>query len=285
MKDSVPYPFVVLRGRLRLIGLSYHSIERIVTQLGRSKITKKSFDDALSTEDQIYGERFELLRQYDEARRSEKPINPLVLVLEGASATGKSMLALTMINNIGATRIISTDTVRQVLRSLATPTTHPELYCHTYQAYKERQVGSESLDPVVRGYLAQCEHITPVIEKIALRIVKEGAEAVFEGVHVIPGSLCGISKSIVEILVNPSPELHSNMFLTKHSLAGLQSVSSDEEHRKSEFEATRKIQEFMLESALQSDVNILELHDYDRIEWETNEIILETIRILLDGSD
>jgi 2-phosphoglycerate kinase len=282
MIDSVPYPYIVLRGRLRLIGLSYHSIERIILQLGRKKITEKAIEDELSTEDSVYGERFALLKQYDEARRGEKPIEPIVLVLEGASATGKSMLALTMINNIGATRIISTDTVRQVLRSLSTPETHPELYCHTYQAYEKRQVGSESLDPVVRGYLAQCEHIVPAIEKMALRIVKEGAEAVFEGVHVIPGSLSGISESIIEILINPAPEMHRNMFLTKRSLAGLQSVSSEEELRVKEYEATRKIQDFMLEAAYQSDVNVLELKEYDRLEWVTNEIILEKIKNLLD---
>ncbi|MHA1908923.1 MAG: hypothetical protein ACW98Y_16595 [Candidatus Thorarchaeota archaeon] len=284
MKDSIPYPFVLLRGRLRLIGLSYHSIERIAVQLSRLKLTENSINDALSTEDSIYSERYILLNQYDEARRRENPIDPLVLVLEGASATGKSMLALTMINNIGASRIISTDTVRQVLRSIHSPTTHPDLYCHTYQAHKERQVGSESLDPVVRGYLAQCEHINPVIVKIAQRILREGAEAVFEGVHVIPGSLSNISESIIEVMINPSSELHRNMFLTKHSLAGLKSVSSDEERRVSEFEATRKIQDFMLECALQSKVNVLELQKYDQLEWEINELVIETIRFLIDNS-
>ena len=286
MKQSVPYPLDILRGRLRLIGLSYQKIESIISQvMDQGTIDSRVLTDILGSEDSTAKKQFELLVRYDEARRGIEPLDPLILVLEGASATGKSMLALDMIRNLGATRIISTDTVRKVLRGVYTPTTHPELYCHTYQAHKERLAGPESLDVIVRGYVAQCEHINPVIRTITERIVKEGAEAVVEGVHVIPGTLSNVSKSVVEVLVNPSPELHKNMFLTKHSMAGLKSVSSDENRRTSEFDDTRKIQEFMLVSARKSGINIIELEDYEQAERETCKTVLETIKTLLESSD
>ena len=283
MKPTVPYPLVILRGRLRLIGLSYQRIESIIAQvIDQGTIDSRELVDVLGSEDSTIIRQFELLAKYDDARRNSEPIDPIVLVLEGASATGKSMLALTMICNLGATRIISTDTVRQVLRGVYSPQTHPELYCHTYQAYKERQSGPETLSPMVRGYIAQCEHISPVVGKITERIVQEGAEAVVEGVHVIPGSLSHVSQSVVEVLINPNPELHKNMFLSKYSMAGLKSVSSDDARRTMEFENTRKIQNFMLDNAGKSGIKVIELLDYEQAERETCNLIIETIKTILD---
>ncbi|MFW9847748.1 MAG: hypothetical protein ACFFF4_01325 [Candidatus Thorarchaeota archaeon] len=284
--NKIPYPFTLIRGRLRLIGLPHERIDVIVTQCKMEPSPLKYVEEAVSQEGNIFEKRFQILREYDELRRKrEDHINPIVLVLEGASGTGKSMLALDMINNLGATRIISTDTVRQVLRSIYTPKTHSELYCHTYQAHKKRQVGPASLEPSVRGYLAQCEHITPIIRAMIERIVVEGAEAVVEGVHIIPGEISQVSKSIVEVLVNPSPNLHKNMFLTKNSLAGLKTVSADVAERTAEYESTRKIQEYLVKRARENGINVIELCDYDQLEQETCQIILETIREILKSLD
>ena len=119
---------------------------------------------------------YDLLTKYEALRRTSKAIPPLILVFEGASATGKSMLALDFIVYLSITRIISTDTVRQVLRGIHSKEDHPELHCHTYQAHKYRQVGPEELNPMIRGYLAQCELIEPVIRDAVDRLAQEGAE-------------------------------------------------------------------------------------------------------------
>ncbi|MFW9800707.1 MAG: hypothetical protein ACFFD9_09740, partial [Candidatus Thorarchaeota archaeon] len=210
---TIPYPTTALKGRLRLAGLSRLDAESVVAEL-RSQF---SDDDEIPTyhdiitacrelvrlKDTTLLDDFDLLEQYNSLRRRGTDTQPLVLALEGASATGKSMLALDLIVNLAVTRIISTDTIRQVIRAGHSPDEHPELYTHTYQAHIHRQAGPEDLHPVVRGYIAQCEHIMPAVNQAVERVLREGAEAIVEGVHITPGSLQGLGAGVVEVLINP----------------------------------------------------------------------------------
>lgn len=283
----IPYPLTLLKGRLKLVGVPSNKIEMLISDV----VSKEIRSDGQYTEDGLmarvssmlqsldddYSKKFETLLEYDFARRTDSSLEPIVVVLEGASGTGKSMLALDMIRNIGATRIISTDTVRQVLRSTLSQDDHPELFCHTYQAHEKRQSGLETLDPVVRGYLAQIELIAPVVEEMTKRVLVEGAEAIIEGVHVLPGTLSRLSKSVVEILINPNPETHKRMFVSKHDGAGLKSVSSDLNRRIDEYRSTRMIQEYMLSEAQDNGVKVIDLDTYENAERKVCESVIETI--------
>jgi len=191
-EQEIPFPLTSIRGRLRLSGLTdipisqiladiqkYHSNKKVPTE---SKLTKFLQDSLNSHSPQII-KNYETLNEYEHLRGVSDEIPPIILALEGASATGKSMLAIDLVHDLASTRFISTDTVRQVLRGIFTKKDHPELYCHTYQAFKHIQSGSPSLDQVVRGYIAQCELISPPLIEMVRRIHEEGAIAVVEGVH------------------------------------------------------------------------------------------------------
>ncbi|MHA2379092.1 MAG: hypothetical protein ACXADS_07435 [Candidatus Thorarchaeota archaeon] len=290
----MPYPLAPLKGRLRLSGLSDLDAENTVLDLKRhfTASGKTPTEDELVTvcrelipsADKNILRNFDTFTQYDILRKDTE-IQPLILVLEGASATGKSMLALDLITNLAATRIISTDTVRQVLRVIHTPDQHPELHCHTYQAHLHRQSGPEELDPVVRGFLAQCELISPTIKASVDRVLQEGAEAIVEGVHIVPGDFQGIGTGILEVFVNPEEELHRTMFLAKHSTTGLKTVTGDIQVRENEFNATRRIQDFMLDCAIERSVNIVALDDYDGAVKELNRLVMGAIRRLVDTTE
>ncbi|MFW9888885.1 MAG: hypothetical protein ACFFER_11925, partial [Candidatus Thorarchaeota archaeon] len=150
--DSLPFPLAALRGKLLTAGLSFGDTDDILLKLA-SKIAASELDISMETLASMAREHvpesyladYDLITEYEALRRTTRNIPPLVLVLEGASATGKSMLALDFIVFLSITRIISTDTVRQVLRGIHSKEKHPELHCHTYQAHKYRQVGPEDL--------------------------------------------------------------------------------------------------------------------------------------------
>ncbi|MDF1540899.1 MAG: hypothetical protein P1Q69_18530 [Candidatus Thorarchaeota archaeon] len=278
---------------MKLIGMPSDEIERVISDIISKdvKVSGQFTEDTLMARvseilrslKEEYSKKFETLLEYDYVRRIDSSMEPIVIVLEGASGTGKSMLALDMIRNISATRIISTDTVRQVLRSTLSSEDHPELFCHTYQAHEKRQSGSKDLDPVVRGYLAQIELLSPVIEEMTKRVLTEGAETIIEGVHVLPGSLSRLSKSVVEILINPNPDTHERMFASKHG-TGLKSVSSDLKKRKEEYKATRIIQEYMLSQSLQNGVRVIPLGSYEEAEKAICDTVMETVRRILDST-
>jgi 2-phosphoglycerate kinase len=287
--QPIPYPITVLRGKLRLSGVSYSNTETIISDIlsrvkGKTPTEQdvvKLAKERLDSYQRDASERFDILLRYESLRTVRSGLPPIILVLEGGSATGKSMLSIPMILNLSATRIISTDTVRQVLRTVYAEKDYPELYCHTYQAYQFRQAGPKELDSVIRGYLAQCELIEPVMKNLVDRISREGADAVAEGVHIRPGALKDLGLGIIEIMVDPGEESHRAMFMTKHTAAKLKTVSGDRVLRQREFQATRLIQDYLTDQAKRAGVHVLKLSDYDEGEKDICNLVIESVRRIL----
>ena len=288
---KIPYPWVVIRGQLRLSGVNPWDVERIVANAvhglrKRDTVTEDDLVQAcrskIPAKDLAILHSFDVLTEYERLRRERIGPPPVVLALEGASGTGKSLLALTMIFNMAATRIISTDTIRQVLRDFRPKETNPELHCHTYQAYAHRQSGPENLNPVLRGYLAQCELICPQVQKMVQRVVAEGADTVVEGVHILPGDLHNICPSVLEVLVNPAPKVHKEMFITKHLTGKLRTVSDNESDRLKEFRAARLIQDYMVECVFKSETEIVGFTDYRQAEDAICQLVVAKIESLVE---
>jgi 2-phosphoglycerate kinase len=224
---------------------------------------------------------FEILTRYEDLRRSSADIPPVIFILEGASSTGKSMIALEMIFNLGVTRILSTDTIRQVLRSIKDENKHPELFCHTYQAHIHKQVGSENLDPILRGFLAQLEHIDPFVKSGVQKFINEGTDALVEGVHIIPGALEGLSVGVIEILIDPDAKTHEEMFVSKYRSGKLRTVSKDEAIRINEFQAAKMIQEYMIEQAKAKNIHTIPFNDYENAVSSISRIIVKKVEDLV----
>ena len=289
--QEIPFPLTTIRGRLRLCGLADVAISKILSDIMKNQFTShkiptesdltKFIEDALHSESPLILKNYETLNAYEHLRGVSDEIPPIILALEGASATGKSMLAIELVNDLASTRFISTDTVRQVLRGIYSKKDHPELYCHTYQAFKHKQSGSRSLDSVVRGYIAQCELANPYVIEIVKRIHAEGATAVIEGVHLQPGLITNLTKGTLEILINPSEQTHKAMFTSKYVAGKLKSVSKDLTTREEEFQSTRKIQDYMRVEAKKHDLSIIELESYEEARSEISKLIINKIELIL----
>lgn len=286
--EIVPYPLFTIKGRLKLSGLNDQVISEVMKE---SVVVNFETEDALLSHTreclESYNEEirtnFDILTKYEYLRGENSEIPAIVVILEGASATGKSLIALELMRDITATRFISTDSIRVVLRGIMSKENHPELFCHTYQAYTHRQSGPADLDPIIRGFLAQYEIMTPHIELMIEKIVTEGAIAVVEGVHILPGRLQGLSPGVIEILVNPDEDTHKAMFVGKQIQGKLRTVSGNISVREKEFEATRAIQRYMVEAAEKSKVPILELNSYGDIHHTISACILSRVRNLLSS--
>ncbi|MFW9957140.1 MAG: hypothetical protein ACFFCT_03625 [Candidatus Odinarchaeota archaeon] len=286
-EDEAPYPLAIVKGRLRLSGLTDQQTSSII----EDSLLETSISDTWTEDDLIRSiesllekhsrkirDNFRLLTTYEQVRGKTNSTPSLILALEGASATGKSMLAIELVQDLAATRFISTDTIRQVLRGVYDRQSHPELFCHTYQAYKHKQSGDSSLDPIVRGFIAQSEMLKSHIQDLAKRVNEEGAISVFEGVHLQPGILKGINTNVLEIVINPTLNTHRSMFLSKQRAAKLRTVSNNLSVRTQEFEATRKIQEYLISQALQQKVPIIEMESYEEAKKEIYGLIINSVK-------
>ncbi len=283
----IPYPINRIVGHLRLVGLSYNDCFRLTQPLyNNARIFELSelleyLNKEIFNISEEAAESFELINRYQGLRRSKRGVPPIIIVLEGASATGKSLLSISVISNLGLARIISTDSVRQILRSVISKDEHPELFCHTYQAHKYRMSGNPRLSESVRGFLAQVDLMRSALESAVQLLISEGADGMIEGVHIVPGSFSRLEKSVLEILIHPSAEMHKMMFISKSKAAALKSVSNDEQIRRVEFKATREIQDYMYEQATKNGVPIIQLEDYESAENELNALILRRVRELV----
>ena len=291
-EKSIPYPLHVLKGNLRLCGLAEAQAVAMMTGVctgfphGDPTLLELNHFilESLSTIDKAAVENFQILLRYQEQRVRNASIPPLILVLEGSSATGKSMLSLPLIENLGVTRILSTDTVRQVLRSVYSPEQYPELFCHTYQAFKFAVQGPEELDPVVRGFIAQQDIMLETLTTSVRRYIEEGTTAIIEGVHLVPGQLEQLSNGVLEVLVNPNENLHRDMFLLKHEASYINTVSSDSEVRLDEFRVAQKIQDYLVECARSSGVAIVELDSYEDALDTVYKLIIRKFADLVEQS-
>jgi 2-phosphoglycerate kinase len=287
---DVQFPLSVIKGRLRLSGLVDNqaadilqdAVIKLKATVNPSKeILLNLVRKSLESNKAFVRENFETLTKYENLREESHEIPPIVVILEGASATGKSVIASELVHNLVATRFINSDTVRQVLRSTMNEEEYPEIYCHTYQAHLHRQTGSENLDTIVRGYLAQCAIITPQVTSMTERLLSEGATGVVEGVHILPGMLHHLSPGVIEVLINPDDATHKIMFTSKHSAEKLRTVSEDIETREREYECTRAIQDYMVSLAQDSNIPIVDMMSFEEATRDISEIIVGSVRKLV----
>ena len=115
----------------------------------------------------------------------------VVLLLCGTSGTGKSTLAALLAARMGINAVMSTDSLRGVMRSLRLEES-PLLFASTYDAGQLVEVPPEAepADPAaadrkrtVRGYKAQSELVLSRLEGLLGHAVSRGESLVIEGAH------------------------------------------------------------------------------------------------------
>jgi 2-phosphoglycerate kinase len=77
---------------------------------------------------------------------------PLILLVGGATGTGKSTVAVEVAHRLGITRVTSTDTVRQTMRAVFSREFMPSIHYSSFEAGPAETVPDDSAtDPQVLG--------------------------------------------------------------------------------------------------------------------------------------
>jgi 2-phosphoglycerate kinase len=127
------------------------------------------------------------LRRYHELTELEMP---LIVLIGGATGTGKSTVATEVAYRLGITRVTSTDFVRQTMRALFTPEFLPAIHMSSFDAGKALPTAQEKeIDPLLHGFLEQTRHVLVGVHAAIDRSLEEGWSTVLEGVHLVPGML------------------------------------------------------------------------------------------------
>jgi 2-phosphoglycerate kinase len=113
---------------------------------------------------------------------------PLLLLVGGATGTGKSTVTVEVSHRLGITRVTSTDTVRQTMRAFFSKEFMPAIHYSSFEAGPAvTDPGDESADANLAGFLDQTRNVLVGVRAVLERAVEEGYSLALEGVHLVPG--------------------------------------------------------------------------------------------------
>ncbi len=143
--------------------------------------------------------RFETLRELD---------RPIILLIGGATGTGKSTVASEVAYRLGITRVTSTDFVRQTMRAFLSRDFMPAIHFSSFEVPSPDGFG------VVEGFVEQTHSVLIGVRGLIDRALQEGWSLVLEGVHLVPGMLPPVEGAIVVqcVLAIDDEQLHESHF-------------------------------------------------------------------------
>jgi 2-phosphoglycerate kinase len=206
----------------------------------------------------------ERARHYLLWRSLKRPDRPLILLFGGATGTGKSSLAVEIAHRLGITRVIGTDTIREIMRGMFSRELLPSIYESSFAVWKtwKRPLGKNE-DTVLNAFQEQSQRVDVGVSAIKRRAIKENLSMVIEGVHLIPEppdqEIAGKAIEIPVLICTTDESLHRNRFVDRGSQA------SDRPSQKylENFSSIRNIQEALIAKALQNDIFIVDNLDFD----------------------
>ena len=287
--SALPYSRGVLARSLTALGLgqelSHHLAKRVEEGLwregGRSveRADVRRWVTSLLVEEA--GEEF--ARRYDLMRSVRRPERPIVVMIGGSAGVGKSDLAAELAYRLGVVRVVSSDSVRQALRSLISSDLSPVLHESSYTAWlaellpAERQNARPTPKRVVRGFQGQVLQLGTALEAIAERNVSEATSTVLEGIHVVPGVSPGrvSGATVVELMLQvEDEETHRNRFALREGKTG---------HRRpkepyiTHFGEIRILQRYLVGRAHDAGVPIVDVTDIDTAVERSVEHVLDVV--------
>lgn len=190
---------------------------------------------------------------------------PLILLLGGTSGVGKSTLALEVARRLSIGRLLSTDSIRDVMRVMLSDDLVPTLHVSSFEA-RSRLVNPvrEGADPVIEGFLEQSRTVSVGVRAVIERAIAEGTSTVVDGVSLVPGLFDPQQWSdrahvfFVIAADEDRESLHRNLIARAHGRGARAS-----ERYVRNFEGIFTIQQGLLERAERFGVPVVDVQDRD----------------------
>lgn len=126
--------------------------------------------------------------RYEKMRLLKRSERPLVVLLGGSTGSGKSSLATEIAHRLEVTRILSTDSVRHVMRAMIAERLLPSIHRSSFEAWRDPRVpAGDGATPELDAFRDQVQHVSVAVEAVLDRSVQENLSIILEGVHLVPG--------------------------------------------------------------------------------------------------
>jgi len=206
---------------------------------------------------------------------------PLIILIGGATGVGKSTIATQLAARIGITRIIPTDAIREVMRSMLRSELLPSLHTSSFAEPRSRVPPPPESDPVIIGFREQSSAVAVGIRALVRRAVEERTNLVIEGAHVVPGLLKPNEYSdaaLVPFVVTvDDEELHRSHFMARARESRRGSVRYLEY-----FDNIRTIQHYIKSLAIEHDTPIVASYNLDATLAQVIDLVVSAARTAAD---
>jgi len=204
---------------------------------------------------------------------------PLVILVGGTTGVGKSTLATQMAHRLGISRVVSTDTVRQVMRAFFAPDLMPEIQYSSFDAAAGLRIPlSDWSDADEAGFIQQAKSIAVGVNAVVDRAITEGQRTIIEGVHIVPGFLDRSRWNdavVVEVVVAISDAEHhrSHFYVREWETDGIRPLRRYIQG----FAKIRKVQDYILAQADKQGVAVLENDSIDKTVKAVMATVLDAV--------
>jgi 2-phosphoglycerate kinase len=270
-ENQLPYSKGLMASAIMATGLAparafavAEVVEERLEEAGQQSITREELNDlTLEVLRAEVGDRY--AQSFAKWQMVQRLDIPLVILLGGATGVGKSTIATMLASRLGITRVIPTDAVREVMRSMFTAELFPTLHTSSFDAARlVRTPVPRSADPVVIGFREQTSAVSVGIDALIQRAIDEGTDLILEGAHLVPGFLDysrfkGKAVVVPLVVTVDEPDVHRSHFLQR---------AREARNRPSEryldlFDNIRKMQRYVKSLALQHGVAIVPSYNLD----------------------
>lgn len=270
-EPSIPFSKGILARSILASGLDHGSAYE-VAKLIEEKLAKKGDtitnhmvrDITYETLKQKYGlnyaQRYLIWRKYKNAE------NPVIILMGGPTGSGKTSLSAELVHRLGFTRLICTDSVRQIMRLMFSEDLLPSIHSSSYDAWKKVNFPIiEKDDPVLIAFREQSLRVSAGIRALIDRAIEENYNMILDGVHIVPGFIdlsCYNGKAqifplIVTVL---DKEIYRQRFESRKKL----SPRRPYEKYLANFDSIIKIQNFLIELAEQYSYPVISNIDFEK---------------------
>jgi len=168
-----------------------------------------------------YARRFQVTRWI---RRSDRAV---VIMIGGATGTGKSTLATELAARLGIRMITSTDMIRETMRTVLSAQVLPGLHDHSFRGVAiAGQVVSDPRERVLAGFHQQVAQVAVGVRAVVDRALREAQSIIIEGTHILPPfdqylPAVNDASSVGFVLAVPEEERHIGRFPQRSASAPL----------------------------------------------------------------
>jgi 2-phosphoglycerate kinase len=122
-------------------------------------------------------------------RQHQDPDRPVIVLLGGTTGAGKTSIGLEVALRLGIRRVLSTDSIRQVMRIMLSQDLAPALHSSSFDAHRALGLEAPGAVRVVEGFLQQTAAVSVGVRAMLDRAVEEHTSLVLDGVSIVPGQI------------------------------------------------------------------------------------------------